>query len=115
MVVHLGPLPLTELGRGSAVSPVPAHLVGAPARAGFVVGRSVGGSVTRNRVSRRLRHLVAPLLKDLPDGSGLVVRALPAAAHASTDELARDLASGVRRCLINWVGHGTATGSKVSQ
>ena len=32
-------------------------------RAGFVVGRSVGGSVERHRVTRRLRHLVADRLR----------------------------------------------------
>ncbi|MFZ5851739.1 MAG: ribonuclease P protein component, partial [Actinomycetota bacterium] len=30
----------------------------APAKAGFVVGRPVGGAVVRNLVRRRLRHLV---------------------------------------------------------
>jgi ribonuclease P protein component len=61
------------------------------ARAGFVVSRSVGNAVVRNRVRRRLRHLVRPLLADLPAGSSLVVRADPAAATASFDELNHDL------------------------
>ncbi|MBS2962118.1 ribonuclease P protein component [Actinocrinis puniceicyclus] len=68
-----------------------------PARAGFVVSKAVGPAVTRNRVKRRLRHLVAARLDRLPGGSVLVVRALPPAAAAAGDELARDLDSALRR------------------
>jgi ribonuclease P protein component len=51
-------------------------------RVGFVVSRSVGNAVTRNRVKRRLRHLVADRLAATPAGVDLVVRALPGAATA---------------------------------
>ena len=61
------------------------------ARAGFVVGRSVGGSVVRHRTVRRLRHLVRDRLGLLPAGSLLVVRALPPAAEADSGTLGRDL------------------------
>lgn len=61
------------------------------ARAGFVVSKAVGNAVTRNKVRRRLRHLVRPRLADLPDGSLLVVRALPASASASFETLGTDL------------------------
>lgn len=64
-------------------------------RAGFVVSKAVGGSVVRTRVKRRLRHLVRDRLATLPAGSTLVVRAAPAAADATSVELARDL----DRCL----------------
>lgn len=66
-----------------------------PARAGFVVSRAVGGAVVRNRVRRRLRHLIRGHLAELPPGTLLVVRALPAAAGASADQLRADLAAGV--------------------
>jgi len=66
-----------------------------PPRVGFVVSRAVGGSVVRNRVKRRLRHLVRDNLTVLPPSSMLVVRALPAAASMSTAELGAELA----RCL----------------
>lgn len=67
-----------------------------PPRAGLVVSRAVGGSVVRHRVSRRLRHLLRPELTGLPDGTLLVIRALPAAAEADSGALGRDLASAVR-------------------
>ncbi len=51
-------------------------------RAGFVVSKAVGNAVVRNRVRRRLRHLVRERLADLPAGATLVVRALPGAADA---------------------------------
>jgi ribonuclease P protein component len=62
-----------------------------PPRAGFVVSRAVGGAVIRNTVRRRLRHLVAERIPDLPAGATLVVRALPEAAGASYARLAADL------------------------
>lgn len=68
---------------------------GGEPRAGFVVSRSVGNAVTRNRVRRRLRHLVRGHLADLPAGSVLVVRALPAAARASSAQLDADLTAAL--------------------
>jgi len=68
-----------------------------PARVGFVVGRGVGKAVTRNQVKRRLRPLVRDRLRSLPDGSVLVVRALPAAADAVSSVLAADLDDALRR------------------
>ncbi|MBE1486114.1 ribonuclease P protein component [Plantactinospora soyae] len=63
----------------------------APVRAGFVVSKAVGGAVIRNRVRRRLRHLVRERLAGLPAGTTLVVRALPDAAEASYARLGADL------------------------
>jgi ribonuclease P protein component len=64
-------------------------------RVGFVVARSVGPAVTRNRVKRRLRHLMRARVDGLPASSLVVVRALPAAAEASY----RDLEAELDRCL----------------
>jgi ribonuclease P protein component len=69
------------------------------ARAGFVVSKAVGNAVVRHRVTRRLRHLVAPRIADLPAGALLVVRALPPAADATSAELGEDLDSGLRAAL----------------
>ena len=66
-----------------------------PAKVGFVVAKSVGPAVTRNRVKRRLRHLMRERIHTLPGGSLLVVRALPAAGAVSS----RDLAGDLDRCL----------------
>jgi ribonuclease P protein component len=69
-------------------------------RVGFVVSRAVGGAVVRNRVARRLRHLVRPRLRRLPAGTLLVLRALPAAATATSAELAADLDAVLRRLRL---------------
>ncbi len=68
---------------------------GPPPQAGFVVSRAVGNAVTRNRVRRRLRHLLAARLATLPPGTRVVVRALPAAAAASSAQLAEALAGAL--------------------
>ena len=66
---------------------------------GFVVSRAVGGSVVRHTVARRLRHLVRARLHRLPAGSSLVVRALPASATATSDQLGSDLDAALDRVL----------------
>jgi ribonuclease P protein component len=63
----------------------------APAKVGFVTTKAVGNAVVRNRVRRRLRHLVSARLSTLPPGALLVVRATPAAAAASSAQLGEDL------------------------
>jgi ribonuclease P protein component len=68
-----------------------------PPRVGFVVSKAVGNSVTRNRVKRRLRHLAREHVSSLPGSAVLVVRALPAAAEASSAELGADLGRSLRR------------------
>ena len=64
-------------------------------RAGFVVSRAVGPAVTRNKVRRRLRHLIRAELSRLAPGSDVVVRVLPAAANASYTELGADLVAAL--------------------
>jgi ribonuclease P protein component len=61
-------------------------------RVGFVVARSIGNAVTRNRVRRRLQHLAAAQLEQTPAGTDLVVRALPRAA-SDPDSVPNDLRS----------------------
>ncbi len=69
------------------------------ARAGFVVGKGVGNSVVRHRVTRRLRAVVRDELHRLPSTADLVVRARPEAATAPFAVLHRDLAAGLDRLL----------------
>ena len=71
----------------------------APARAGLVVSKAVGGSVVRTRVSRRLRHQLRPLMTELPAGTRLVVRAAPAAATAASAAIESDLRAAVGRLV----------------
>ncbi|NNG20104.1 ribonuclease P protein component [Naumannella sp. ID2617S] len=66
-------------------------------KVGLVVSRAVGGSVVRNRVKRRLRHLAVPLVAETPGGTNVVIRAL--APAASADSLAEDLGGAWRGCL----------------
>ena len=66
---------------------------------GFAVSRAVGGAVVRNRVTRRLRAIMADALPGLPAGSRVVIRALPNAASANYDALKTDISDGLRRTL----------------
>ena len=62
-------------------------------RFGLVVSKQVGNAVTRHAVSRKLRNVV--LQRELVDKLGrsfdVVIRALPPAGAATSDELVRDL------------------------
>ena len=88
-------------GRRAGRNTVVVHLLidepaqASTARAGFVVSKAVGNAVVRNKVRRRLRHLVRPLLAELPPSASLVVRALPSAAAASFADLGADLESAL--------------------
>lgn len=63
------------------------------------MSRAVGNAVHRNQVKRRLRHVLRDRLTRLPDGSVLVVRALPRSAEASSAELARELDRALGRLV----------------
>ncbi|MCI0140787.1 ribonuclease P protein component [Arthrobacter sp. NPDC080031] len=63
---------------------------GEPSRIGFIVSKAVGNAVTRNLVKRRLREAGALSLNRHGTGLAVVVRALPAAATASWDQLLTD-------------------------
>lgn len=73
----------------------------APSRrvAGFAVSRAVGGAVVRNLVKRRLRAILATALPTVPDGVGVVVRALPRAATAPYTALERDVTAALEQAL----------------
>jgi len=63
---------------------------GEPSRIGFIVSKAVGNAVTRNLVKRRLREAGALSLQTHGTGLAVVVRALPAAASASWEQLLSD-------------------------
>jgi ribonuclease P protein component len=61
---------------------------GESARCGLIINKSVGNSVVRHSVARKIRHIIAENLTSLPNGSLLVIRALPTSKNA---ELKTDL------------------------
>ncbi|SOC52385.1 ribonuclease P protein component [Blastococcus aggregatus] len=99
MVLHLLPERPAHAGGHPARSENARPVLPSGARAGFVVGRSVGNSVVRHRVTRRLRAVVRAELDRLPATADLVVRARPEAASAGSAELHRDLSRGLDRLL----------------
>ncbi|MDP9117271.1 MAG: ribonuclease P protein component [Actinomycetota bacterium] len=68
-------------------------------RVGLVVGKGVGASVVRHRVSRRLRAQLAARLGVLPAGSGVVVRALSGSGQDDSVCLAADLDAALSRLV----------------
>ena len=64
-------------------------------RFGFIISKQVGTAVVRNTVRRRLKAVCAEFLDTVPEGTDVVIRALPASASADF----ADLRSDVARCL----------------
>lgn len=66
-------------------------------RIGLIVGKSVGNSVIRHAVARRLRAAARPLVQGLDPATMVVVRALPGSATCSEPELERQLVAAVTK------------------
>ncbi|MFD5214132.1 ribonuclease P protein component [Microbacterium sp. NPDC058345] len=64
-------------------------------RFGFIISKQVGSAVVRNTVRRRLKAVCAEFRDTIPEGTDVVIRALPASATAGFAELRADVA----RCL----------------
>lgn len=120
VVVYLwAPDPGVEANSGAhpaatkSATPLVTH--GGP-RAGIIVSKAVGNAVKRHAVSRLLRAVLDGVIKDatphhvnnvsretlgpaldIPSHSFVVVRALPAAAKATSQQLDRDIRSCLRR------------------
>jgi len=73
---------------------------GAPAKAGIITSKRVGGAVVRNKVRRRLRELIRFSRPDFPDGALVVAVAKPASADASFEELRGEWLLLARRLSI---------------
>ena len=94
-------------GLKSGRATVVVYLMRTPGReriVGFAVSKAVGGAVVRNRVKRRLRAIMANELPALPEGTAIVVRALPAAASVPY----RTLATDVRECVARLAAKAAA-------
>lgn len=83
------------------------HLPGLPGsgpeeapRIGLIVGKNVGSSVVRHRVSRQLRAQLALRLDRFPTASGTVIRALPGADTAGSAALGADLDRSLARIPV---------------
>lgn len=86
-------------GQRAGHGPLAVHVLpGMPQTSvGFIVSRGVGIAVVRHRVTRQLRHLMRDRLPSLPGGTGVVVRAQPAAAGRTSAELAVALDRALER------------------
>lgn len=75
------------------ISPA-ANLVASP-KSGLIINKSVGGSVTRHRIARQLRHDIAPIVDTLPADSLFVVRVIKSAPKYTNElsQLVSDLLS----------------------
>ncbi len=53
-----------------------------PARAGLIISKTVGSSVARHRLARKIRHCIFNHYNQLPNGSLMVIRGLNNSADA---------------------------------
>ncbi|WP_082487228.1 ribonuclease P protein component [Leifsonia sp. Root112D2] len=70
---------------------------GSLVRFGFIVGKSVGNAVHRNRVRRRMKAVCFDLLPEIGPGTDIVVRALPASVDAGWTTLQEEISRAVTR------------------
>ncbi|XCB29149.1 ribonuclease P protein component [Arcanobacterium hippocoleae] len=76
-------------------------------KVGFVVGKTVGNSVVRHAVTRKLRHIIRPMLGQI-GASEIVVRAFHPAAAATSDQLEQALRKNFSRLgLLDSENHGS--------
>lgn len=66
-------------------------------RFGLIVSTAVGNAVVRHRIARRLRHVAAQYVDDIPRATSVVLRALPTAATATSAQLDEQVRSGLRK------------------
>jgi ribonuclease P protein component len=66
-------------------------------RFGFIVSKTVGIAIRRNRVRRRLKAVAYELLPQLTPGVDVVIRALPASAQAEWASLHEEVTRAVSR------------------
>ena len=74
----------------------PALIFGGP-RFGLIVSKSVGGSVVRHTLARRLRPLCMSVAPGIDQESDVVIRALPPSASAPVSVLEKDLRRALQR------------------
>jgi len=95
-------------GRRNVVLYTAAIAADEPSRIGFIVSKSVGNAVVRNLVKRRLREAGAASLREYGTGFAIVVRALPASASASWDQLLSDYNAALESTMARLGGRPRA-------
>jgi len=80
-----------KLGAAHTVAYVVRRDDDGPVRFGFIVAKTVGNAVIRNRVRRRLKAASFELVGEFRPGTDVVIRALPAAAEASWVSLRKEI------------------------
>ncbi|MET4637932.1 ribonuclease P protein component [Mycetocola sp. 2940] len=70
---------------------------GGTPRFGFIVAKTVGNAVVRNRVRRRLKAAAFAMAPALPAGAETVFRALPSSANADFTELSAEVERSASR------------------
>ena len=78
----------------------PAITPAVSAKCGLIINKSVGGSVTRHRIARQLRHDLAPIVDTFPTNSLFVARVLKS-APTFTDELSQLVSNLLTRSQKN--------------
>jgi ribonuclease P protein component len=74
-------------------------------RIGLVVAKSVGTSVQRHRVARRLRHAAREVVDQLDPSDRVVIRALPSSREAISAGLRKQLQVALRKAhFLNGAG-----------
>lgn len=71
------------------------------ARFGFIVAKSAGGAVVRNRIRRRLRAASFELLDTVPRGTDVVVRGLAGCEQVAWARLVAELSDGIRATRVS--------------
>lgn len=69
-------------------------------RVGLIVAKSVGGSVQRHRVARRLRHVARSVIGELDPADRIVIRALPSSRYAISATLEQQLRTALTRARL---------------
>lgn len=70
-----------------------------PTLVGFVVPKTVGNAVIRNRLTRQLRHLLREKVTEFPSGYRLVVRVFPSARGKTSSELGAEFDRAYARAV----------------
>jgi ribonuclease P protein component len=68
-------------------------------RVAFAISKKVGNSVVRHRLTRQLRHSMSLNLNRFPQGSQIVVRALPGAGSAKFSEISENIDFAVTKAV----------------